>query len=62
MHIAKGWSPQQISGTWAIMSEPIGSASHEMIFQMIYVLPWGEIRGGLITLLRRGKKLRRPRG
>ena len=61
-HIRKGWSPQQISGTLAIMSDPIGSVSHETIYQMIYVLPRGEIRRELISLLRQGKKLRRPRG
>ena len=61
-HIRKGWSPQQISGTLAGMSEPVGSVSHETIYQMIYVLPRGEIRRELIGFLRQGKKLRRPRG
>ena len=61
-HIRKGWSPQQISGTLAIIFDPIGSVSHETIYQMNYVLPRGEIRRELISLLRQGKKLRRPRG
>ena len=61
-HIRKGWSPQQISGTLAGMSEPVGTVSHETIYQMIYVLPRGEIRRELIGFLRQGKKLRRPRG
>jgi IS30 family transposase len=34
-HIRKGWSPQQIYGTLAGMSEPFGSVSHETIYQMI---------------------------
>ena len=61
-HIRKGWSPQQISGTLACMPQAIGHVSHETIYQMIYVLPRGEIRRELISLLRQGKKLRRPRG
>ena len=61
-HIRKGWSPQQISGTLADMQEAFGSVSHETIYQMIYVLPRGEIRRELIGFLRQGKKLRRPRG
>jgi IS30 family transposase len=42
-HIRKGWSPQQISGTLAGMSEPVSSVSHATIYQMIYLLPRGEI-------------------
>ncbi len=61
-HIRNGWSLQQISGTLARMSEPVGAVSHETIYQMIYVLPRGEIRRELVDFLRQGKKLRRPRG
>ena len=61
-HIRKGWSPQQISGTLARMSEPVGTVSHETIYQMIYVLPRGVIRREIIGFLRQGKKLRCPRG
>ena len=61
-HKRKGWSPQQISGTLAYMQEAFGSVSHKTIYQMIYVLPRGEICRELISFLRQGKKLRRPRG
>ena len=61
-HIRKGWSPQQISGALARMSEPVGTVSHETIYQMIYVLPRGVIRREIIGFLRQGKKLRCPCG
>lgn len=60
-HLRKGWSPQQISGTPGLMPQTVGHVSHETIYQMIYVLPRGEIRRQLIGLLRQGRKLRRPR-
>jgi IS30 family transposase len=60
-HIRKGWSPEQISGTLARMSDPVGQVSHETIYQTIYVLPRGEVRRQLIGLLRQGRKSRRPR-
>ena len=59
-HIRKGWSPQQICGNLKHMDE-VNQVSHETIYNMIYVLPRGEIRKEIISLLRRGYKLRRPR-
>lgn len=53
-------SPQQISGRLKLMDQP-ETASHETIYQAIYVLPRGELRKELIGLLRQGRKLRRPR-
>ena len=61
-HIRKGWSPQQISGTLAVMSEHVGSVSHETSYQMIYVLPRGEIRRELIVFLRQGRSCAGPAG
>lgn len=59
-HISKGWSPQQIAGRMkAMQDEPLPSISHESIYRAIYVLPRGEIRKELISLLRQSKSERR---
>ena len=76
-HIRRGWSPQQISGKLRRMQDnqaqaddPEGGGlagpklpnlSHETIYRAIYVLPRGEIRKELTSLLRQAKKTRGAR-
>ena len=39
----------------------LGSVSHETIYRTVYCLPRGQLRKDIISLLRQGRKLRRPR-
>jgi IS30 family transposase len=62
--LAKGWSPQQVSRTLH-RKHPTQTAwhvSHETIYTAMYAAPRGELRRGLIALLRQHKCARRPRG
>ena len=60
--IRKGWSPQQIAETMKEAPDvDLPRVSHETIYRAIYVLPRGEIRKELISLLRQGKKKRGTR-
>ena len=62
--LLKGWSPQQISRT--LHRHHPGNdewhVSHETIYTAIYALPRGELRRGVVALLRQHKCARRPRG
>lgn len=62
--LAKRWSPQQISRTLRrrFALEPGLQVSHETIYTAIYAMPRGELRRGLVALLRQHKCARRPRG
>ena len=57
------WSPRQISRTLKAMhpNDPGQQASHETIYNAIYAYPRGELKKQLISLLRQGRNLRRPR-
>ena len=58
-----GWSPEQISA-WLKRTHPSTmnrQVSHETIYCAIYIAPRGELRSGLIALLRHGHTKRRPR-
>lgn len=60
--LAKGWSPQQISRTLRrkYPHQTNWHVSHETIYTAIYAAPRGELRRGLIALLRQHKCARRP--
>ena len=62
--LCKGWSPQQVSRTLRRQrpDEPGKQVSHETIYTAIYAAPRGELRRGLVALLRQHKCARRPRG
>lgn len=62
--LGKGWSPQQVSRTLRRHrpDEPAKHVSHETIYTAIYAAPRGELRRGLVALLRQHKCARRPRG
>ena len=59
--IRQGWSPQQISGKLRQMNNSnqldhaLQTISHETIYRAIYVLPLGEVRKELISLLRQAQ-------
>ena len=57
------WSPRQISRTLKAMhpNDPGQQVSHETIYNAIYAYPRGELKKQLISLLRQGRNLRRPR-
>ena len=57
------WSPWQISRTLKVMhpDDPNHQVSHETIYNAIYAYPRGELKKQLISLLRQGRNLRRPR-
>ena len=57
------WSPTQISRTLKAMHphDPSRQVSHETIYNAIYAYPRGELKKQLISLLRQGRNLRRPR-
>ena len=58
------YSPEQASGRLKAMhpGDPSMQASHETIYQSIYVYPRGELKRELQACLRSGRALRRPRG
>lgn len=62
--LAKGWSPQQVSRTLRRRhpDQVAWHVSHETIYTAIYAAPRGELRRGLVALLRQHKCTRRPRG
>ena len=62
--LALRWSPQQIACTLRRQypDHPTWHVSHETIYTAIYAMPRGELRRGLIALLRQHKCERRPRG
>jgi transposase, IS30 family len=57
-------SPEQAAGRLKVNypDDPSMHASHETIYQSIYVYPRGELRKELKASLRRGRDARRPRG
>jgi len=57
-------SPEQAAGRLKVNhpGDPSMQASHETIYQSIYVYPRGELRKELKAGLRRGRDTRRPRG
>ena len=61
--LGKGWSPQQVSRTLrrCRLDEPDKHVSHETIYTAIYAAPRGELRRGLVALLRQHKCARRAR-
>lgn len=62
--LAQGWSPQQIAGRLkrTFPTDGTQQVSHETIYTAIYAMPRGELRRGLVALLRQHKCARRPRG
>jgi len=62
-YLRKGYSPEQISGTLAIVhpDTPTLQVSHETIYTAIYAMPRGELRTEVIGWLRFGHAKRRPR-
>jgi IS30 family transposase len=62
--LSGGWSPQQISRRLRrrYPDRPEFQVSHETIYTAIYAMPRGELRRGLVKLLRQHKCARRPRG
>jgi transposase, IS30 family len=57
-------SPEQAAGRLKVLhpDDPSMQASHETIYQSIYVYPRGELRKELKASLRKGRDARRPRG
>lgn len=62
-HLRAGWSPQQIAQRLRHErpDDRRGRVSHETIYQAIYLHPRGELRRGLVALLRHGHASRLPR-
>lgn len=58
-----GWSPEQIAGALkrAFADDRSRRVCHETIYSAIYVMPRGDLRTDLISLLRQGHAKRRPR-
>src|SRR3984957_15468488 len=58
------YSPEQASGRLKAMhpGDPAMRASHETIYQSLYIYPRGELKRELQACLRSGRALRRPRG
>ena len=58
------YSPEQASGRLKAMhpGDPAMRASHETIYQSLYLYPRGELRRELKASLRSGRAARRPRG
>jgi transposase, IS30 family len=58
------YSPEQASGRLKVQfpDDPAMRASHEAIYQSIYVYPRGELKRELKACLRSGRAARRPRG
>ncbi len=62
-YLKKGYSPEQIAGTLALVhtDTPALRVSHETIYTAIYAMPRGELRTQVIGWLRFGHAKRRPR-
>jgi IS30 family transposase len=62
--LRRRYSPEQASGRLKVLypDDPSMRASHETIYQSIYVYPRGELRKELKASLRTGRAARRPRG
>ena len=62
-YLKKGYSPEQIAGTLALVHSDTPSlrVSHETIYTAIYAMPRGELRTQVIGWLRFGHAKRRPR-
>ncbi|MBO0732444.1 MAG: IS30 family transposase [Acidimicrobiaceae bacterium] len=62
-HLARYWSPQQISAWLALTypDDPEMSVSHETIYASLFVQGRGALRHELHRCLRSGRALRRPR-
>jgi len=62
-YLKKGYSPEQIAGTLALVhtDTPSLRVSHETIYTAIYAMPRGELRTQVISWLRFGHAKRRPR-
>ena len=62
-YLKKGYSPEQIAGTLALVhtETPSLRVSHETIYTAIYAMPRGELRTEVIGWLRFGHAKRRPR-
>jgi len=62
-YLKKGYSPEQIAGTLALVhtDTPSLRVSHETIYTAIYAMPRGELRTQVIGWLRFGHVKRRPR-
>ena len=59
-HLRRGLSPEQIAFTLARMPDPV-RLSHETIYTALYAMPRGQLRAGVLTLLRRSHKRRGAR-
>ena len=62
-YLKKGYSPEQIASTLALvhMDTPSLQVSHQTIYTAIYAMPRGELRTQVIGWLRFGHAKRRPR-
>ena len=62
-YLKRGYSPEQIAGTLALVhtDTPSLRVSHETIYTAIYAMPRGELRTQVIGWLRFGHAKRRPR-
>ena len=62
-YLKKGYSPEQIAGTLALVhtDTPALRVSHETIYTAIYAMPRGELRTQVIGWMRFGHAKRRPR-
>ena len=58
-----GWSPEQIAGGLKHdhPDQPEQRVSHETIYRALYVLPKGDLKKELLSLLRQAGRARRPR-
>jgi len=61
--LTRKFSPEQIAATLRAShpGQRCLQASHETIYTAIYAVPRGELRRGLVALLRQGRGARRPR-
>jgi IS30 family transposase len=59
-HLRQGLSPAQIASTLARMPDPV-RLSYETIYTALYAMPRGHLRSGLLALMRRRHRARRPR-
>jgi IS30 family transposase len=59
-HLRVGLSPAQIASTLARMPDPV-RLSYETIYTAFYTMPRGQLRSGLLALMRLRHRARRPR-